>query len=640
MNIKSLTELETKLDYFSQFSFDVFDTLIFRTVEDHSEREIGIAKLVANYLTSIGIACDYQDYVTLREIEFQKSKAITGDEIDYFPCIHNILTELSVPAIELENVAKKVWKIEEDYEISVAYANPEALEILPRLKAAGKRIVAISDMYLPNSSVRAILNAAGLLVYFDDVYVSSDNKLTKHSGKIYAHLLANGSLVKNQVVHTGDNYHSDEKMAINNLIFGLHYVNTTNELRKKKVYEKIAKKHSIHLNAASNDDDLVDVLSQSFALFLKQIFDTAKKFESRNIFFFTRDANFLLSSAEKYSEMSGLTDLKLETLHLDRLNSFFLNIDSLELLERNLWLFGDSEKVTVYDFFKKIGYLDKCLEKYAEVLEANKNIPLKMALVTNHLKEIILEFVKIKHKTIVDYLTYKGVFSKENSILVDIGYSGTSMREISFYLQNNAKNNVQSQQGRLDCILFASNRFFNDNAIKCVAPVQLHLVKIFPFHKVNFFSTLNHSWLEPFVLDSSLGPLERYEETTLQPVRKKYTTVPVYQKVELNKKIESFFPKLDHLDLKTLQNKLELLSANPSKQQVEKYAFLTHIKGFDNSSEQPLIKKVSMTHIKNDITSLIREDYWVGASLAKSNLSFLIKLACSHFYYAKKFFKI
>lgn len=546
MNIKSLLELESKIDYFEQFSFDVFDTLIFRKVEDYNEREKGISKLVSDYLQSINISCDYQDYMLLREIEFQKSKIITLDEIDYFPSLYNILTELSVPKEHIEDVANKIWKIEEEYEISVAYANPEALSILPILRNAGKNIVAVSDMYLPNSSVRAILEAAGLLSYFDNVYVSSDNKFTKHSGKIYSDLLAKGALLKDNVVHTGDNYHSDELMAANNLIFGLHYVNKSNENRKKKVYEKIAKQEK--LSFINVREDLIELLGKSFALFLKQIFYCAKIYESKNIYFFTRDANFLLSSAKKYIEYFKVDDIKLDVLHLDRLNSFFLNITTLEELEENLWLFGESNKITVIEFFEKIGYLDFCAKEYPDVIENSKNITLKMALVTNHLKEIILNIIKIKHRDIVRYLTEKGVFSEKNSILVDIGYSGTSMREISYFFEKNSVLENQNQ-GRLDCLLFASNRFFTMNAVKFSAPVFLHLVKIFPFHKVNFFSTLNHSWLEPFVLDTSLGALERYDEDTLEPIRKEYNVQPVYKKVELNKKIESFFDKIDSLIL-------------------------------------------------------------------------------------------
>lgn len=635
MNIKSLLELEERIDYFSQFSFDVFDTLIFRKVEGFNEREAEISKLVTEYLKSINIDCDFQDYMTLREIEFSKSKLKTLDEVDYFLSLRNILSELNAPEEDILSISNQVWKIEEKYETSVCYANPEALEILPKLKAAGKNIIAISDMYLPNSSVREILNSAGLLKYFDNVYVSSDNYLTKHSGEIYADLLKRGLLDQGNVVHTGDNYHSDELMAAKNLIFGLHYVNHKNEVRKQSLQTKMEKNYKIEQQATS--DDLVDLLSQSFALFLKQIFDMAKKYKSENIYFFTRDANFLINSAEAYKNKFNVKEIELHTLHLDRLNSFFLNIDTLDKLEKHLWLFGEPQKVTIMDFLEKLGYLSICLEKYGDIIESNRDITLKMALVTNHLKEIILEVVRIKNANVINYLSKIGVFSNKNSILVDIGYSGTSMREISLYIDNLED---KSKQGRLDCLLYSSNRFFNINAVQFLEPVYLHLPRVFPFHKANFFSTLNHSWLEPFVLDTSLGALQRYDEKTLIPIRDKFERTPVYQKVALNEKIESYFSNLDEIDLQTLQYKLGGLIALPSKEQANKYSYLTHTKGFDNSLEQEIIGKVSILNMKNDILSLIKDDYWIGASLAKANLSFLVKIAGSKFYYAKKFFKV
>ena len=169
MNIKSLLELESRLDYFSQFSFDIFDTLVFRNVEDHSERELDISKLSSKYLNDLGISCHYKDYMALRDIEFQKSKLITLDEIDYFQSLHNILSQLDIQVDKIECIANALWKIEEEYEASVAYANPEAEIILPIIKNHGKNIIAISDMYLPSSSIKIILEKVGLLNYFDNV---------------------------------------------------------------------------------------------------------------------------------------------------------------------------------------------------------------------------------------------------------------------------------------------------------------------------------------------------------------------------------------------------------------------------------------------------------------------------------------
>lgn len=636
MNIKSLLELESRLDYFSQFSFDIFDTLVFRTVEDHTEREHEISKLISKYLNRIGISCKFQDYMTLREIEFQKSKLITKDEIDYFSSIKNILKSLNVSFDDLEMIANDVWKIEEEYEVSVAYANPEAEKILSILKRNNKNIVAVSDMYLPKSSIKAILNKVGLLAYFDNVYVSSDNKFTKHSGLIYKDLLEKGFLVKGNVIHTGDNWQSDEVMAANNSIFGLHYVNKKNEDRKSKLTLKLIKKHKFNINKCA--DDLSDLLGKGFALYIKQIFDCVKKYNSKKIYFFTRDANFLFSSAEEYKKKFSISGVELRILHLDRLNSFFLNIKNILEFQKKIWLFGEPSKITFYDFLNKIGYLDIYLKKNKELIDENKNISLKMALATNQLNSVIASCIERKHRDVIRYLTKEGVFSSENSILVDIGYSGTSMREISYFIRDN---DLKNKQGRLDCLLFASNRFFNSNAVLFTEPVYLHLVEIFPFHRVNPFAALNHSWLEPFILDTRMGALERYDEDTLEPVRKIYDTFPIYKKINLNKKIESWFDNnLEDLNLLEIQKKLESVVVMPKRSQIEKYKELTHIKGFDNSIEQSIFKNISLFNFKEDILSLVRDDYWIGGSLRKANLSFLITIACNNIYYVRKFFRV
>lgn len=632
MNIKSLLELESRLDYFSQFSFDIFDTLVFRNVEDHSERELDISKLSSKYLNDLGISCHYKDYMALRDIEFQKSKLITLDEIDYFQSLHNILSQLDIQVDKIECIANALWKIEEEYEASVAYANPEAEIILPIIKNHGKNIIAISDMYLPSSSIKIILEKVGLLNYFDNVYVSSDDKLTKHSGKIYENLLKKGYLLKGNVIHTGDNWHSDEVMPATHSVFGVHYVNEENEKRKIRLAAKLAKKHKFPLHKSTSD--FLTLLSEGVALYIKQIFDCAKKNNSKVIYFFTRDSNFLASSAEKYKEKFGIDDIEIRVLHLDRFNSFFLNIRTLSELEKNLWLFGDEDKLNFHDFLHKLGYLDICMKDNEEIILNNKDISLRMALVSNPLKDIILKCILSKNRDVIGYLMKERVFSPDNAVLVDIGYSGTSMREISKFIKTNKSS---QQQGRLDCLLFSSNRFFNSNAVLFNEPVHLHLPKIFPFHRVNPFASLNHSWLEPFVLDTRLGPLKRYSEESLEPVRDIYNVEPVFERVQLNLKIESYFESgLDNIDITKFQHELESVIALPSKSQVREYEGLTHIKGFDNSIEQSLLKDVSILNLKKDLKSLVKDDYWIGGSLKKSNLSYLINIACYNMYYVRK----
>ena len=181
-------ELAEKLAGYDVVSFDIFDTLIMRAVENPKD----VFRLLEGKWRRIGFAGQ-------RVLAEQKAR-INRAEIkisDIYKILH---TETAV-GIE-EGI-----QCELDMERRVCYANPYMKEVYERLIKAGKKIIAVSDMYIPHDDMRQLLAACGY-DRLDRVFVSCDYGVGKGAGGLQ-------ELVKQELgeqhyyIHIGDNMLSD-----------------------------------------------------------------------------------------------------------------------------------------------------------------------------------------------------------------------------------------------------------------------------------------------------------------------------------------------------------------------------------------------------------------------------------------------
>ncbi|HEV2473628.1 MAG TPA: HAD family hydrolase, partial [Chthonomonadales bacterium] len=114
------------------------------------------------------------------------------------------------PGLVLPNAA--ILAAEVELERRNIYAVPEILAELQRLRSEGKRLIFVSDMYLPASILSPLLVDLGVKRDGENLYVSCDAGLSKHSGRLYAHVLKQENLEPVDVLHVGDNAWADVRM--------------------------------------------------------------------------------------------------------------------------------------------------------------------------------------------------------------------------------------------------------------------------------------------------------------------------------------------------------------------------------------------------------------------------------------------
>lgn len=118
--------------------------------------------------------------------------------------------------------SERLKGIEIEAELRLCLRSEAIHELYLRCLEGGKRVLFISDMYLPQAVVEAILRNAG---YSDwsAVYLSSSLRVTKSTGELYRLILKELGCDGRSILHIGDNVHSDVEMARQEGLSAHHY---------------------------------------------------------------------------------------------------------------------------------------------------------------------------------------------------------------------------------------------------------------------------------------------------------------------------------------------------------------------------------------------------------------------------------
>lgn len=182
------------IDKFNYVSFDIYDTLLYRTVNSPSDIFRIVAKLFRKELAS-------EIYFVNQRIKAERiARCHKGSsEISIYDIYENI---------DINNALKSKLLAEEiRIEENVCCVNKNMVDILNVCHQRGKKIVITSDMYLPIDSIKRLLDKHE--IYYDFLFLSSDKGETKRSGKLFDIILNELSIRPNELVHLGDDDNND-----------------------------------------------------------------------------------------------------------------------------------------------------------------------------------------------------------------------------------------------------------------------------------------------------------------------------------------------------------------------------------------------------------------------------------------------
>lgn len=220
MNIGNIEKARQKY-----ISFDIFDTLLYRDVSDYRQ----IFKLTEKKLCKKD-ADRFKNFYRERT-EAQKKVQSSSKTEATLEDIYNNTSYSTEEKILAE-------KIETETELEHLHADNMLVHQLKKLKAEGKKILIISDMYLDAETLGSFLKCRG--IPYDRLYVSSELQMRKGNGKLFDYVLKDLKIRKKDLLHVGDNYKSDFLMPRSKGISSILYKNNIldRKLDRKHPVEK------------------------------------------------------------------------------------------------------------------------------------------------------------------------------------------------------------------------------------------------------------------------------------------------------------------------------------------------------------------------------------------------------------------
>ncbi len=175
-------------------SFDIFDTLVLRNVEKPTD----LFYLVENQMEGNNAFGFHNKRIQAEKIARQKlsPREVNIDDIyDYLDINDNNLKEnLKAKEIELE--------------LASCYANKKIKKFYDRAIENGNEVIIISDMYLPQEVIQAMLGQCGIYRY-KKLYVSNSFNANKITGKLFEIAISELGVPKKNIVHLGDSIKAD-----------------------------------------------------------------------------------------------------------------------------------------------------------------------------------------------------------------------------------------------------------------------------------------------------------------------------------------------------------------------------------------------------------------------------------------------
>ena len=380
-------QLKKMIDHADVVSFDVFDTLIYRSRYDIQDIYIK---------TALYLEMDIDRYLNSRLIaESVAMKKNNGKPVN----IEKVFKYVDCQGKSKKDVIEKELQIE----VKNLKQNQEMYKIYKYCIETKKEIIITSDMYMNKDTISLILKKCGYLK-FDSMFVSSEFEKSKYKGDLFDEIKK--QYVRKKVLHIGDAKRSD---YLNAKIHGLSAFRYKADYSRNKYY-------GIGYRRFGN-------LFSAFKIWLDDNMDTS---EYDHIFFLAREGLFL----KKIYGLDKATD-----------DSIYLYVSRRSLTVPRLYhnnKYEDLEKIIVFSsaftaktFLNRLG-LEKTDE---EILNKTGISPTHIFYKNSYLSdeklrnlyavfydEIVLN-AKSEWTNLIQYL-------KNNSFegrvaIVDIGWNGT-----------------------------------------------------------------------------------------------------------------------------------------------------------------------------------------------------------------------
>lgn len=188
-------------------SFDVFDTVLTRSVGEPASLFLLLGKRLA---AQDWIQCSPAEFAKLRVEAEARARAKSGQMEVTLSIIYG---ELCSAMGMKYSAAPLLMEAEREIEAEMSRIVPGGAELIAQARRSQKKIIYVSDFYMPGSFVGRLLEKNGLLADGERCYVSADLGTTKASGELYADVIRTEAVQPWRITHCGNHPKSDVSIA-------------------------------------------------------------------------------------------------------------------------------------------------------------------------------------------------------------------------------------------------------------------------------------------------------------------------------------------------------------------------------------------------------------------------------------------
>lgn len=456
--------LKKLIDKSDVISFDIFDTLIKRNCLKPTDVfkfvEIKYNNLNKNKISNFAF---YRIEAEKKSREKVKNSETTLNDI--YNCID----------IFDNKTKEELKKIETETEYNFCQKNYKMFEVYKYCLEKNKKIICVSDMYLPREVIEKILKENDYNV--NKIYISCEHQTSKFHGGLYKVVLSDLNILPNKILHIGDSKRADILSAIKNGI-KCYYIKRENKYNKYIKLDKINESNlsdNLIYSLLNNNCNKIDnyyerlgyeILGPICCSFVYWVNKMSNKLDINNLLFCARDMemiqqiyNIIFDNKEKINNNYFYISRKSSFLPFLYINNKF--DDFLSLMPEGKRKVSINELLLSFNI--SVDHLEDKLNKYN--LSYNETYDLNdlrkdkrfKELYEKEIKKIILKEGKIQYDNLMKYLEKCNISNK--TAIVDLGWHGTTQRILIKILKYNIQGLYLGLYGRDNKIITKKNCF-------------------------------------------------------------------------------------------------------------------------------------------------------------------------------------
>ena len=430
---------------------DYYDTIVHRHVHPNYVQRIW-AKLMIREL-GLSISIDELYFIRQESTRYLIKKLKKEDvEIPYKTLQNEIskrlINEEIITLDEKDDFINLFESVDVRAESSVQYLNEAVVNTLKYFKSNGGKIYLISDFYGSKTLFEKLLKHHGIFDLFNGIYSSAELEKSKHKGTIYQPIVSELSINPNEAIMIGDNERSDYINAKKN---GLNAYNLPH-----KKYLKRNKRNNFGNDKKSLKKVLNDIYKTChkksaipyteyiifYHVFTERIYEVAHKKNLKNLFFLSREGQYLKKLFDSYQDYAKIDEGKKIKTHYLKISRHAALQMSLKEIEEEPFVFLSKKykNLSLDDFLVAVNCPESLRKQIFielniegdSIIEGFFDSPVFSDVKKNELFKNYYEKHRVEsHNAFKAYIqSFNADIENEGISLVDIGWGGTMQEAI------------------------------------------------------------------------------------------------------------------------------------------------------------------------------------------------------------------